>query len=206
MNNQNLRETLYHLSDWIMRLIYLNLLWIAFTLLGLVLFGWAPASIAAQTILRKWMISEQPFNTLQFFWKTYRKEFMNSQKANGFILFTGSLLIIDLAFFMSGHTHLFILGRFFTAQLIVVFIVICLYSFSFYTHFQMSYFAILKTSIKLAIKHPLNTILTLLGLLSLYCVLYLVPGLIALCGSSVLGLWCMNRSMRVLNQSQAVQN
>ncbi|MGG4488291.1 YesL family protein [Metabacillus idriensis] len=205
MNNQKFRETFYHLTDWIVRLIYLHLLWVAFTLLGLVLFGWVPASIAAQTILRKWMISEQPFNTIQLFWKTYRKEFLNSQKANGVILFTGSLLIIDLAFFMSGHTHLFILGRFFTAQLIVLFIVICLYSISFYTHFQTGYFAIVKTSIKLAIKYPLNTILTLFGLLSLCCVLYLVPGLIALCGSSVLGLWCMDRSMRVLNQTKTAQ-
>lgn len=46
---------IYHISNWIMRLAYVNFLWILFTLAGFIVFGFFPATIATFAVVRKWI-------------------------------------------------------------------------------------------------------------------------------------------------------
>lgn len=71
---------LYRTSEWIMRLVYLNLLWIAFSLLGIVLFGFFPATAAMFSVVRKWIMGETDVRVFKEFWQTYRKEFWKSNR------------------------------------------------------------------------------------------------------------------------------
>ncbi len=41
--------------EWITKIAYLNLLWLGFTLLGLIIFGIFPATAATFTVARKWV-------------------------------------------------------------------------------------------------------------------------------------------------------
>lgn len=45
---------LNHFCTWVMRLAYLNVLWILFSLAGLVVFGLMPATAAMFTVAREW--------------------------------------------------------------------------------------------------------------------------------------------------------
>ncbi|WP_084028990.1 YesL family protein [Bacillus sp. J33] len=63
-----------------MRLVYLNLLWIAFSLLGIVLFGFFPATAAMFSVVRKWIMGETDVRVFKEFWQTYRKEFWKANR------------------------------------------------------------------------------------------------------------------------------
>src|SRR5690625_6342583 len=45
----------YTLANWIMRLAYVNILWIAFSLVGIIILGFFPATIGMFTVIRKWI-------------------------------------------------------------------------------------------------------------------------------------------------------
>ncbi|BDG36084.1 DUF624 domain-containing protein [Saccharococcus caldoxylosilyticus] len=47
---------LYRVCEWITRLACINILWMLFTLAGLIVFGIAPATVALFTIVRKWLV------------------------------------------------------------------------------------------------------------------------------------------------------
>src|SRR5690625_5218522 len=76
----------YRLALWITRFAYLNLLWVVFTFVGLIFFGFLPATAAMFAVVRKWIGGEANIPVLPTFWKSYRKEFV---KINiiGYIVF-----------------------------------------------------------------------------------------------------------------------
>src|SRR5699024_5607289 len=88
MNLVNIRDGLYRILEWIMVLAWLNFLWVIFTLLGLVIFGWAPATVSLLSVLRK-IHREEDLRLPKFkeFYHPYKENFM---KANG----VGIVLII----------------------------------------------------------------------------------------------------------------
>jgi len=67
---------IYRMADWMMKLAFVNLLWILFTILGLVVFGFYPAWIAMCRLMTLWSRGEDPplFKT---YWSIYRKVFMD---------------------------------------------------------------------------------------------------------------------------------
>jgi uncharacterized membrane protein YesL len=48
----------YRFCEWVTRLAYLNLLWIMFSLAGLVVFGVMPSTIAMYTVTRRWLTED----------------------------------------------------------------------------------------------------------------------------------------------------
>jgi uncharacterized membrane protein YesL len=61
-----------------MKLAYLNLLWIVFSVGGLIVFGSIPASVSLFTIVRKWLINkETDLPIFHTFFQNYKNEFLN---------------------------------------------------------------------------------------------------------------------------------
>nr|WP_052044317.1 DUF624 domain-containing protein [Alkalihalobacillus alcalophilus] len=50
---------LYTISDWIMRLAYINLLWLLFMIIGLFIVGFMPATVAMFTVIRMLLMKEE---------------------------------------------------------------------------------------------------------------------------------------------------
>lgn len=61
-------------SEWLFRLMWTNLLWIGFTILGLGIFGIMPATVAMFTVVRKWQMHETEISIWSVFKETYFKE------------------------------------------------------------------------------------------------------------------------------------
>ena len=57
----------YRFCEWVMRLAYLNLLWIGFTLAGAVIFGLAPATAAMFAVTRQWTLGKTDVPVFQTF-------------------------------------------------------------------------------------------------------------------------------------------
>src|SRR5699024_2801656 len=93
---------LFRLCEVVMRLAYVNLLWVLFTALGLGLFGIFPATVALFTVTRKWVMGDHDIPIFSTFWHTYRKEFFKSTLF-GFILFViGYIIYVDLVYLPTG--------------------------------------------------------------------------------------------------------
>ncbi len=73
---ENLAMGYYRICTWIMRMAYVNLLWVAFSLLGLGIFGFFPATAAMFVVIRKWLSSEQDIPVFKTFWNAFKTEFI----------------------------------------------------------------------------------------------------------------------------------
>src|SRR5699024_1115589 len=85
----------YKVAEKITRFAYVNILWIAFTMAGLGILGFFPATAAMFAVIRKWGQGYDDIKVFPTFLETYKKEF---KKANivGYILFLiGYLLTIE---------------------------------------------------------------------------------------------------------------
>lgn len=63
----------YRFAVWITRFAYLNLLWIAFSLVGLGVVGFFPATAAMFAVVRKWVHGEKDIPVFQVFGKTIKR-------------------------------------------------------------------------------------------------------------------------------------
>lgn len=64
---------IYSLSNWIVKICYVNLLWGIFMLVGLIVFGFFPATVALFTVCRKWVLGDRDVPIFSTFWSAYKK-------------------------------------------------------------------------------------------------------------------------------------
>ncbi|MFW6598940.1 YesL family protein [Propionibacteriaceae bacterium Y2011] len=59
--------------QWIIRLVWLNLWWVALTLLGGVVLGFGPATVAAHTVATRWLKGETDLSVPHAMWQEWRR-------------------------------------------------------------------------------------------------------------------------------------
>ncbi|MGF7089061.1 putative membrane protein YesL [Kroppenstedtia sanguinis] len=89
---------IFNICDWIMKLAIVNLLWLVFTIAGLVIFGVAPATVAMFSVIRKWIMGEEDIPIFKSFWKYYRTDFLKSNLLGLTFFLIGCILYVDLKF------------------------------------------------------------------------------------------------------------
>ncbi|MFD1848623.1 YesL family protein [Oceanobacillus bengalensis] len=188
---------LYSISNGIMKLIYLNALWIVFSLLGLVAFGFFPATAAMFAVARKWVFGETEIPVFKTFWKTYKTGFLQTNIIGFISALVGILLYVDLRFFQNSEHVLLSFLAFFIIFALFIYFAAVLYIFPMYVHFDFKTLEYLKQAIILVIGKPLNTIMIIVGSYLLYVVLSMLPVLwIFISGSlaSVVLMWIASKS------------
>src|SRR5690625_7732837 len=85
---------LFRLCEIVMRLAYVNLLWILFTVLGLGLFGIFPATVALFVVTRKWVMGDHDIPIFSRFWHNYRKEIFLSTLLGFFLFLIGFVIFV----------------------------------------------------------------------------------------------------------------
>ncbi|MCI4139356.1 DUF624 domain-containing protein, partial [Bacillus vallismortis] len=76
----------------VMRLAYLNVLWLLFSLAGLVVFGFMPATAAMFSVTREWAKGNTDAPVFSFFFQAFKKEWRAAQIL-GLILETAGLFL-----------------------------------------------------------------------------------------------------------------
>src|SRR5690625_6019457 len=71
-------SALYRIMEWISRFAYIQILWLLFTLLGLGLLGFFPATISMLAVMRDWFLSKPDSPIFRTFWSYYKKEFIRA--------------------------------------------------------------------------------------------------------------------------------
>lgn len=176
----------YQFSVWVTRLAYLNLLWILFSLLGLILFGLMPATVAMFAVVRKWNMGEKDIAIFPLFWKTYKKEFIKANGLGLILLGIGYLLSVEFQIISTQTSLGYLIGRFTILAIGLLYIIILLYFFPIFVHFKLKTIHYLKWPFIIGIIHPVLTLFLFvcIGLLH-YITFITFPALLFLFGASI---------------------
>ncbi|NTZ18763.1 DUF624 domain-containing protein [Paenibacillus sp. JMULE4] len=183
----------YRISEWIMRLSVINILWvicaIPFFLLGLVLlqsqtgdqvvqtlflmavvspFTIFPSTAAMFTVARKWLTGEEDVPLLKTFFRGYKENFLQSMLGGFIYILLGVILYTNFRFYGS-QTGVFGVLRFLVLSLTVVLIISLFHFFSIMTHLHMKWFQIVKNAILITIGNPIRSLsMMVLNVIILY--------------------------------------
>ncbi|MGM0875785.1 MAG: YesL family protein [Bacillota bacterium] len=185
--------------EWISRLALLNLLWIFFSLVGFIIFGFFPATAAMFAVVRRWALVEMEFSVLSLFWKSYKKEFVKSNLLGAIITLIGIVLMIDFYFLQQASTN--IQNLLYVPFLILSIIFLCLlfYVFPMYVHYDMKILQIMKNSFFMMIMRPFSTLMILVSSGGLIFLLSYAPPLLLICSGNVLALVMTKPAINAFN-------
>ncbi|GAF63490.1 hypothetical protein BTS2_0381 [Bacillus sp. TS-2] len=200
MEHTGVIGAIYHIADKLWKLAYVNLLWILFTLIGLVIFGFFPATISMFTILRKFVLKEKDFNIFKLFWETYKKELWKGNLLGLVFVILGIITCGNFIYFWVGQGH---------AELLfypVVFVTILLllttfFVFPVYVHYDIHFLQTLKTSFIFMAQYPLSSLLMLIYSVILLLIIIILPAFSIFYGGSIAGLMVMVLANRVFNKN-----
>jgi uncharacterized membrane protein YesL len=171
---------LYTLTEWITRFAYVNILWIGFSLLGLVVFGISPATVAMFTIIRKWIMGESDIPVFQTFWNSYKKEFLKSNGVGFVLAISVYIIFIDL-----NYLKLDTIIQIPLYLIIFAIIMTLFYIFPVYVHYNVTFLQLFKNAFFIMMVNPLSSIMMLIGFVALFFVMKFLPALVFFFGGSL---------------------
>ncbi|WP_010283706.1 YesL family protein [Bacillus timonensis] len=178
---------IYSLCNWIARLAYLNLLWIFFTLSGLVVFGFFPATIAMLATLRQFLIKNHP-PVFKTFWHYYKKEFISSNKLGVIIVVIGFILYMNINFLQTTSNEVASFLFYSSLMMSCIYILIICYTLASYVEFEQTLGTHLKNALLITIYSPIPSLLIIFGFAAVYFAVTNISGLGFFFSVSLLGL------------------
>lgn len=177
-------NVIYNVCDWMMRLAIINLLWIGFSLLGVVVFGVYPASVATVSLLKEWIAGRRP-SPISYFWSHYKQSFLSANLA----FFAGIVLmaILALNIYISLHFdgvwfYLFFSSSIFLLVGVGFVLLLALLPLSSGENFKPA----IKYAALLLLMNPVRVLALILGLVLLGICIRTVPGILPLYSINVL--------------------
>ncbi|WP_047983332.1 YesL family protein [Ornithinibacillus californiensis] len=191
------RLGLYKSMDWAMKLAYVNFLWFLGILVGLIVGGFFPSTIAMFAVIRKWLQGDKDLPTFSYFKSIYRQEFVNGNMYGFIWLILGFIIYFDLQFFRSFNEIWSLLLTYFTFIIGAIYILSLLFAFPVFVHFNVSPFQNVKNSIFLVLSRPFVSILMGICFYIPYYVLMKIPGLIPFFSGSLIGFCLVSVSLKI---------
>lgn len=187
---------------------YLNILWVLFTLLGAVVLGAIPSTVALFAIARKTAMGEEDIPVFKIFWSTYRTEFMRSNGLGFIIIAIGLIWYFDLQFFRQIEGSFYTIMNYFMMMIGMVYIFLLLYIFPTFVHFDLKLIQYITHALKIGFLQPATIIMMIIGNLCTYYFLIYFPGLIPLFGITFfvyLNMWVAYKSFEKIGDYQAMK-
>lgn len=199
MKTRGLAGGAYQLCEWITRLAWLNMLWIFFTLSGLVVLGFMPASMAMLAIIRKWLKGDTGVSVLPTFWQYYKRDFLKSNGLGLILFITGFALRYYLQLFQAGSSPLDFF--FYSLTLIISFLSLLVlpYVFSVFVHYDLSLLKGIRSAFLVMLTNFLTTAFMALSGFLVYRLLLAFPGLVPFFGASLFAIVMMWFTLRTFN-------
>lgn len=179
---QKAAQTVYGACLLICRLVMMNVLWVAYTLMGLVVCGIVPAAVAVVDVFRAYEREGDTFGWAKRSWGAYRKAFVRFAPMS----FVYSLA---LAGAMLGWQVLSLTGNAFSwlALLLVVYLFGLFLPFlaANEVNFEVTRMALVRNSLQLPLVWPLTSLKILLTEVAVVLICWALPGLIPVMAVSV---------------------
>ncbi len=189
------RNVLYNIAEWITRLAYLNVLWVFFTIVGLGIFGFFPATAAMFAICRDWLNRKTGIPVFTSFWNYYRKEFLKSNLLGLMISFIMIIIVVD--FYFIFVTSDMLIRWTYIPLLTLIILAMLFYVFPTFVHFDLNIAKMIKTTFLVIFAKPLSTLIILICLASMLVLMKLFPALAFIFGGSSIAYMIMWQSLIV---------
>ncbi|MGA4519415.1 YesL family protein [Solibacillus silvestris] len=183
----------YSFGVKLLKIIYLNFLWLFFSAIGLFAFGLFPATIALFTITRQFLLDiDKPIT--RTFWEVYKTEWV---RGNGYAVISYIIVLIlaidFYAIYMFDSLSILLIPTF-----IIAFIIFgtLFFFFPVYVHFNLAFLPMIKQAFLFTITSPFTVILNALSIVLIYGIFNIMPGAIPLFAGSVVSLFVMKFSLR----------
>lgn len=202
--------TFYKFGETVILLLYVNLLWVLFTLAGLIIFGLGPSTVAMFTVFRKWSMGENDIPVFKTFWQSIKKDFLKANILSLILLFIGYMLYVNfkvLPLLDLQTEWLLLISRYILLIALIIYGTMMIYIFPMYVHYENNFFVYFKNSILIAIYHPIRTIYVVAACLTLSYLFYEFPVFIFLLGPSLTSLvimWIVHRTFLRIEYKQEV--
>src|SRR5690625_2503870 len=132
---------LYNGSERIAKIVYINLLWIVFTLAGLIVFGIFPSTIALLVCFKKWLsknVDENDFPIFKTFFRIYKDEFLKSNRMGILFIIIGFILYIDIAYIAQFQSGLMRILTIVLISISIIYLYALIYSLIIYVNVAAS--------------------------------------------------------------------
>lgn len=168
---------LYRACEWIMRLAYLNLLWILFSVAGLFILGLFPSTAAMCAVIRKWLRGEGDTSVFQNFSSAYRCYFLKANVLGYILLGLGIVIFVDIRLFanIDGLVGVLLLAIGFAC--LFLYCIVLLYVFPVLVSLHTSLFQTIKYALLIGISSLPFTLLMGMSILMLGIVFFYIPAL-----------------------------
>ncbi|WP_130859058.1 YesL family protein [Gracilibacillus phocaeensis] len=176
-------KLIYVCCEWVMRLVYINVLWVLFTLVGGIILGIYPATAATFTVVKQWL-REEDVSIFRTFFQSYKSQFLRANLAGLILTVTGALIVINfqLVHLENQTAHflflmiMFVIACFFVVTLIYIFPLMADYSLSLKDYFTQA--------ILIGIATPFRTLMIVAFLFGTTYIFLLLSTLLVLFGVS----------------------
>lgn len=197
----------YNFSVWITRLAYVNILWVAFTVMGLGVLGLLPATAAMFAVVRKWVMEDEEIPIFKTFWKSYRKEFKKANAVGYILILIGYVLIAELQILWAQEGMAYFVAGFGVLAIFFMYFIILLYLFPIFVHFNLTIFQYIKWPAIVGTVHPILTIVLGVGILFIHYLTFVtLPALLFFFGGSVTAyilMWGASKTFSKYEQTEA---
>ena len=188
--------SLYRLAEWITRLVFLNLLWILFSFLGLGILGIMPATVALFGVINKLLEEQENVRIFREFWSLYKKYFIRSNLIGLIMLIIGIILYIDLDYFKSRAAWYDRVIVYFLYILIIFYLLDFFYIFPIVLKYDIKIRYIIKNAFSFVFLTPVETFQIIIGIFVIAIFFYFLPSLLPFLGISLPVFWITRISMK----------
>lgn len=185
--------------EWIVTLAYLNLLWIGFSLLGLIFFGIGPATITVYALIRKKLRQGDLAHIFTQFRKEFRKQLNPGNVYFPIVMGIGIFLYIDMQIIS-------VLPQSTIVQLVVIpsliiltalAIIVATFTIGCYIEKEQSVFKSFQQGLWVTMISPVSGLVILHALLLQFLILTYIPAFILFFSMSLYAFmteWIMNKA------------
>ena len=197
----NIIEGILGIGNWCARIIYLHLLWIVFTILGLVVFGAMPATTAVFYVIRKWVEEDMDAPIFENFYKSYKDHFVKSNILGLVLVGMGVFLYYDFSISKMEigipflHFIIMVIG--------FLYFIMLLYFFPVFVRYEFKLFEYFKKPFQLALGRPLETFAMIISFVLLYYFFHIFPLFFVVAGIPLLAYPSMWFAHRAFSQIEA---
>lgn len=203
LENQPILQKLYLLAVWISRLAIVNVLWIIFTIFGLGIFGFGPATAAMSSVISRWISSDQSFSVFRHFTNVYRNQFLKTNLIFLSSALIGAVLVYNYFFIQANNLPFFY--SVITIVMGMTHLLISITIIPLYINNHVSILELFKTSALFVIGYPLNSLVIVLAISGLILIQLFMPGLLFFFSGSAITFVVVLRIQKVLEKTRAIQ-
>lgn len=173
---------IYNILEWITKFAYVNLLWLIFTLVGGVILGFYPATIAMFSMVRDWLRGKSDLPVLKNFWNYYKLDFLKGNLLGVFINVLLIFIAADIFYITLNEqldwTHIPLFA------FILIVVLFLLFIFPSFAHYDLKVIPLIKNTFLIMIISPIHSFLMIICLISVYFIMQAVPALFFIFGGS----------------------